>query len=129
MSRKHFQTKHDAGWTRHARLGTPEPDVNVGAVLSRGVQITVRPERFRDVLARQIRQDIWRKLAAVRGLLPIVTVTGGPGTGSPLKVEAGAVLTGKCPASAYVRSVLEQVLNDPILRRRWLQHAEQASRC
>ena len=44
-------------------------------------------------LARQIRQDIWRKLQSIRGFLPVVEITD---RGAHLHIRAGGELA--CPA-------------------------------
>ncbi|MEM7616074.1 MAG: hypothetical protein AAF245_13560 [Pseudomonadota bacterium] len=129
MSCATFQTLHDATTTRHARPRCGAAHVEVSAGLPVRADLAVDPRRFRGILARQIRQDTWRKLARVRGLLPIVTVCGGPGTDAPLTVTLGARLAGSQQASAYVRSVLARVLTEDGHIQRWLRHAERVARC
>ncbi|MFP7673392.1 DUF6497 family protein [Marivita sp. S0852] len=70
-------------------------------------------------LARQVRQDLWRALQNVRGFSPVVRVDR---LADGLRVTAG----GRVPASsqsASVRARLEDVLNNPKARSRWLKWA------
>ena len=70
-------------------------------------------------LALQIRQDMWRLLQNVRGLLPAVEVTGRE---TVIYVRAGGQLT----CSVHVRSAqakLQDMLDDPTYRQRWINYA------
>ena len=66
-------------------------------------------------LARQIRQDIWRKLQSIRGFLPVVEITY---RGAHLHIRAGGELT--CPAP-FERSGerIFDVLSNRNNQRRW----------
>ena len=70
-------------------------------------------------LARQIRQDIWRKLQSIRGFLPVVEITD---RGAHLHVRAGGELT--CPAP-FERSGerIFDVLSNRDNQRRWAAFA------
>lgn len=70
-------------------------------------------------LARQIRQDIWRKLQSIRGFLPVVEITD---RGAYLHVRAGGELT--CPAP-FERSGerIFDVLSNRDNQRRWAAFA------
>ena len=66
-------------------------------------------------LARQIRQDIWRKLQSIRGFLPVVEITH---RGAHLHIRAGGELA--CPAP-FERSGdrIFDVLSNRDNQRRW----------
>ena len=70
-------------------------------------------------LARQIRQDIWRKLQSIRGFLPVVEITD---CGAHLHIRAGGELT--CPAP-FERSGerIFDVLSNRDNQRRWAAFA------
>ena len=70
-------------------------------------------------LARQIRQDIWRKLQSIRGFLPVVEITDRV---AHLHVRAGGELT--CPAP-FERSGerIFDVLSNRDNQRRWAAFA------
>ena len=70
-------------------------------------------------LARQIRQDIWRKLQSIRGFLPVVEITD---CGVHLYIRAGGELT--CPAP-FERSGerIFDVLSNQDNQRRWAAFA------
>ena len=70
-------------------------------------------------LARQIRQDIWRKLQSIRGFLPVVGITD---CGTHLHIRAGGELT--CPAP-FERSGerIFDVLSNRDNQRRWAAFA------
>ena len=70
-------------------------------------------------LARQIRQDIWRKLQSIRGFLPVVEITD---RGAHLHIRAGGELP--CPAP-FERSGewIFDVLSNRDNQRRWAAFA------
>jgi hypothetical protein len=70
-------------------------------------------------LARQIRQDIWRKLQSIRGFLPVVEITD---RGAHLHIRAGGELA--CPAP-FERSGerIFDVLSNRDNQRRWAAFA------
>jgi len=70
-------------------------------------------------LARQIRQDIWRKLQSIRGFLPVVEITD---RGAHLHIRAGGEFT--CPAP-FERSGerIFDVLSNRDNQRRWAAFA------
>lgn len=72
-------------------------------------------------LAHQIRQDLWRALARVRGFSPVVRLTPTP---EGWAVTAGGRAEGRVPVSILVRA--EAVLAAPRNRTRWLQNAKVA---
>ena len=77
------------------------------------------PLMFAPRLARQIRQDIWRKLQSIRGFLPVVEITD---RGAHLHIRAGGELT--CPAP-FERSGerIFDVLSNRDNQRRWAAFA------
>ncbi len=69
-------------------------------------------------LAKQIRQDLWRKLQGLRGFSPVVVVSF---TEQRLKVWAGGRLIGRAPNGT--EPLIQDLLNDPALRARWIRWA------
>lgn len=69
-------------------------------------------------LARQIRQDMWRRLQSLRGFSPVVEVRK---DASGLTVRAGGRVEGSIPTGTQAK--IEALLNDPDLRRRWARCA------
>lgn len=78
-----------------------------------------RPSR----LARQIRQDMWRQLQNLRGFSPIVEIIRVEGG---LMAKAGGQIDGRFPR-AHVEGLIAAVLDDPVRRARWLQHARRGA--
>lgn len=80
---------------------------------------TLLPQAHPGRLARQIRQDMWRRLKHLRGFSPVVQLRAESGG---IKVTAGGRV-----ASAFGRDRVSQdiddVLHDPRLRQRWLKWA------
>jgi len=74
-------------------------------------------DRNRAAIAHQVRQDIWRALARVRGFSPIVEVTR---SGSDMQVRAGGRLDASAPD---LTARIAGVLNQPTARARWCARA------
>ncbi|MGP6085832.1 hypothetical protein [Antarctobacter jejuensis] len=74
----------------------------------------VRPGK----LANQIRQDLWRKLQGLRGFSPVVQIAP---TEEGLKVRAGGRLMGRAPNGTEL--LIQNLLDDPALRARWVRWA------
>ncbi len=70
-------------------------------------------------LARQIRQDLWRALAGLRGFSPAVRLE--EGTGGVLITVGGAV-AGRFDR-AHAESRVAEMLADPARRARWVRWA------
>ena len=71
-------------------------------------------------LARQIRQDIWRKLQSIRGFLPVVEITH---RGAYLYIRgAGGELTCPAPFERCGERIFD-VLSNRDNRRRWAAYA------
>lgn len=66
-------------------------------------------------LARQIRQDLWRKFQHLRGFSPVVEIAA---TECGVIVRAGGRLSGRTPAETESR--IRDLLDDPALRARWM---------
>lgn len=69
-------------------------------------------------LAHQIRQDLWRKLQGLRGFSPVVSVYV---TEAGLNVRAGGRIIGRLPNGT--EALVQDLLNDPALRARWIRWA------
>lgn len=72
----------------------------------------------RSRIAHQIRQDMWRKLQRLRGFCPAVRVTTQQGG---VAVLAGGAVEGRVTPRA--REAIADLLNDPVLRTRWINNA------
>ncbi len=129
MSRNHFITTHVGRSTRHARPQAPPPMLEIEEVLPHATLSVAAPTRFRGALARQIRQDIWRALAGLRGLSPIVTVTQIDADGSEYLITVGLQTTSGSLPKLYVRGVVKSILSDPKHRQRWFRYAEMRAKC
>ena len=70
-------------------------------------------------LARQIRQDIWRKLQSIRGFLPVVQITD---RGAHLHIRAGGELTCPAPFERSGERIFDVVSNRDN-QRRWAAFA------
>lgn len=70
-------------------------------------------------LARQIRQDIWRKLQSIRGFLPVVEITD---RGAHLHIRAGGELTCPVPFERSGERIFD-VLSNRDNQRRWAAFA------
>ena len=70
-------------------------------------------------LARQIRQDIWRKLQSIRGFLPVVEITD---RGAHLHIRAGGELTCPPPFERSGERIFD-VLSNRDNQRRWAAFA------
>ncbi len=79
------------------------------------------PPLRRAVLAHEIRKDLWRMLARVRGFSPVIRVTRVEGAG--LAVTAGGALPPRSPAAPDLAERIEGMLAEARLRTRWIAHA------
>ena len=80
---------------------------------------TLLPDGSRLRLARQVRQDMWRRLRDQRGFSPVVEVTREEGR---CHVRAGGRIAGRF-AKARLEAELATLLADPQTRARWSSHA------
>lgn len=71
-------------------------------------------------LARQIRQDVWRRLQRLRGFVPAVRLEQ---RADGMHVTAGGALDAAAPLS-WAQTALAEVLADPASRQRWIRHAQ-----
>lgn len=85
----------------------------------------IDPPRFRAVLARQMRQDAWRRLSRHRGLVPAVEVD----LSGALTLRLGYTASDRRIPRAHIAERLKDLLEDPATRRRWVVNAERAARC
>ena len=69
-------------------------------------------------LAHLIRQDLWRRLRALRGFSPVVRIVA---RGAGLDVTAGGRVAGAVPPGTTAR--IATLLGDPALRARWIRDA------
>ena len=74
-------------------------------------------------LAHQVRQDVWRALQSVRGFAPVVEVRTGP---DHLVLRAGGRTCQR--AAPQVAQMVQDVLEDPENRNRWVRHAQPKQR-
>lgn len=100
----------DAGSVTLCRHLPPRFDVSATTHLPRGRAIR---------LAHQIRQDLWRALATLRGFSPVVRLDP---TDDGWSVTAGGRIAGRVAPS--VRRTIETLLDDNDIRTRWVQHAQ-----
>ena len=77
----------------------------------------------RSRIARQVRQDVWRALAGLRGFKPVVSVTV---AGRDLIVRAGGQVDGPFP-KAHAEAELDTILTDPKRRQRWVVYARRGA--
>lgn len=80
------------------------------------------PPARRGRLARQIRQDLWRRFQGLRGFSPVIQIAY---VGDGLIVRAGGRLEGRVPRST--ESLIQDLLDSPRHRARWLTWAGQAT--
>ena len=80
---------------------------------------TVLPDGGRLRIARQVRQDLWRRLQAQRGFSPVVEVAR---DGGACRVRAGGRIEGRF-ARARIEAEISALLADPEARARWSAHA------
>ncbi len=71
------------------------------------------------IVARQIRQDIWRKLQSIRRFLPVVEITH---LGARLYIQAGGELTCPAPLERCGERIFD-VLSNRDNQRRWAAFA------
>lgn len=79
----------------------------------------VLPDGGRLRLARQVRQDLWRRLQGQRGFSPVVEVAR---KGGSCHVRAGGRIDGRF-AKARLEAEIASLLADPKARARWSAHA------
>nr|WP_053079072.1 hypothetical protein [Puniceibacterium sp. IMCC21224] len=77
------------------------------------------PPARRGRLAMQIRQDLWRKLRGLRGFSPVIQICA---ECEGVHVRAGGrLMVGSTPAGTVEK--IDALLNDPVLRARWMRWA------
>lgn len=113
MARKGWHRVREDGAVTIARRLPVRFDLTVETLLpcARPVSLTA--------VAQQVRQDMWRRLQGIRGFAPAVRVEEEPGA---LRVTAGGEIAGQRPTAA-ARGTLEELLESPVHRQRWLAHA------
>lgn len=117
MARNSWHTLRENGAVVLTRRIPPHFDIKASA------QISVPGGLSLTALASQVRQDTWRALRAVRGFSPVVRVERQDDT---VTVTSG----GHVPRSgnmALIEAKVQDVLDDPANRRRWLAHAGRKS--
>ncbi|MCW9043517.1 MAG: hypothetical protein OQK05_09270 [Pseudopelagicola sp.] len=80
---------------------------------------TVLPDGARLRLARQVRQDLWRRLQGQRGFSPVVEVAR---EGQQCRLRAGGRIEGRF-AKAPLEAEIAALLADPAHRARWAAYA------
>lgn len=80
------------------------------------------PDAGRAKVAQQVRQDMWRALQDLRGFAPVVQVRR---EGNELVVVAGGEVAGVV-ARAHLEGLIQEVLDAPAKRARWVRHAKGA---
>lgn len=80
---------------------------------------TVLPDGCRLAIARQVRQDLWRRLQGQRGFSPVIEVTR---EGDRCHVRAGGRIEGRF-AKARLEAEIADLLAEPKTRARWSAHA------
>ncbi|MCH2095040.1 MAG: hypothetical protein MK160_07970 [Rhodobacteraceae bacterium] len=80
----------------------------------------VFPEMRADRLARQIRQDMWRRLQHIRGFSPVVEIRT---CAEGLRVRAGGRAAIGGTALEREALTIVDLLNSPSCRRRWARWA------
>ena len=88
--------------------------------VQRSIPATTNTPRFRSRMAAQIRQDIWRAAARVRGFVPMVRVTA---TTDALDLTAGGCLHTKSGHRPTLEAAISAILDNRTTRDRWLRHA------
>lgn len=88
--------------------------------VARTLPATATTPRFRRRLATQIRQDIWRAAAHVRGFVPMVRVAD---THDALDLTAGGCLRTKSGHRPTLEAAISAILDNRTTRTRWLSHA------
>jgi len=81
---------------------------------------TILPRARPEILALQIRQDLWRALQKLRGFSPIVRITR---DGGALHVKAGGRIEADQFPRLHAEAMIADVLGDPHSRSRWVRHA------
>lgn len=109
MRRNGWHIHEEEGRYVLARQWPPRFDVSAQSAFP-----AVRPSR----LARQIRQDLWRRFQHLRGFSPVVEVSA---TESGTFVIAGGRLSGRAPQDTQDR--IQDLLDSPAHRARWLNWA------
>ena len=109
MSRRSFHIQRDAESVTVTRYLPARFDIVVE---------TRFPPLRKGCLAQQIRQDLWRRLRAVRGFSPVVEVRD---AGGELHVRAGGRMD--CNFPRGLTPAIEEFLAQPDLRQRWIAHA------
>lgn len=107
---------YEGGTLVHARSMPAEFNVVVETTLVGGSGLS------KSRIARQVRQDVWRALAGLRGFKPIVTVAE---DGADLVVQAGGHVDGPFP-KVRAEMVIRDILHDPMRRLRWVNYARRS---
>lgn len=110
MSKARWHITPDGDTLTLSRMAVARFDVSASTVLPDGGRLAV---------AQQVRQDMWRALQGLRGFAPAVEVRR---EGGALHVTAGGQVDGPV-AKAHVEGAIQEVLDDPARRARWVRHA------
>lgn len=116
MGRDGWHMVYEGGTLVHARSMPADFDVVVETTVVGGAGLS------KSRIARQVRQDVWRALAGLRGFKPIVTVAEDDGD---LIVRAGGHVDGPFP-KAHAEMVIHGILHDPMRRLRWVNYARRS---
>ncbi|MCP9483660.1 hypothetical protein NNA36_16995 [Shimia sp. CNT1-13L.2] len=106
MTRRRWHILEEADCLTMARRLPVRFDVSAETVLPAGSPVR---------LARQVRQDMWRRLQGMRGFSPVVKVET---KGALCRVTAGGSVEGTFPR-AGTEAAIAEVLADPQNRARW----------
>jgi hypothetical protein len=110
MTQRMWHTQTDGDTVTLARALPARFDVSASASF---------PMLARARLAHQIRQDMWRALQNIRGFSPVVRVER---SDAGLRVTAGGRVPK--PISKHIAERIEVLLNDEVLRARWIKCAQ-----
>ncbi len=110
MSKARWHITRDGDTLTLSRQAVARFDVSASTELHDGARAAV---------AHQLRQDMWRALQGLRGFAPAVQVRR---EGGALHVTAGGQVDGPV-AKAHVEAIIQDVLDEPARRERWVRHA------
>ncbi|MBV0913932.1 hypothetical protein [Anianabacter salinae] len=111
MARHGWHIHDEGGVLTLSRSLAPRLDV---------VAASVFPPVSAYLLAQQVRQDLWRRLRAVRGFAPVVRVSR---TSTALTVEAGGGIASRSFPKGRIEQDIADLLASAPHRARWIAHA------
>lgn len=124
-----WRTEHRDGVARHGPASGARLDVAAHAAWDARTPEGIDRARFREVIARQIRQDAWRAMRRVRGFAPVVEVASDhaePGRARVLATAGGRFDCRPAPV-AKAEETLAELLANPAAQARWCRHAARAA--